>query len=93
MKGTVDSVCQKRGCWMVLRDGETTARVFTHAGDFLVPVGTAKGRVAVVEGKLEARTMSKGFAKHLAEDEGKDPAQVAEPKRELVIQATAVALQ
>lgn len=91
--GTVDSVCQKKGCWMVLKDGDVVARVFTHAGEFYLPTSTEKGRAAVVEGELEARTMSEKFAKHLAEDQGRDPADVSGPQRELVINATAVALK
>ena len=92
VKGTVDAVCQKRGCWMVLKDGDVTARVFTHAGNFFLPIGTNRGRAAVVEGELEARTVSEGFAKHLEEDRGGDPAKVQGDQKELVIQATSVRL-
>ena len=93
VSGTVDSVCQSKGCWMVLKDGDVVARVFTHAGEFYLPTATEKGRAAVVEGELEARTMSEKFAKHLAEDQGRDPSDVSGPQRELVINATAVALK
>lgn len=91
--GTVESVCQKKGCWMVLKDGDVTARVFTYAGNFFLPTSTEKGRAAVVEGELEARTMSEKFAKHLAEDQGEDASAVTGPRKELVINATAIALK
>ncbi|HHH28732.1 MAG TPA: DUF4920 domain-containing protein [Polyangiaceae bacterium] len=90
--GTVDSVCKKKGCWMVIKDGEVTARVFTHAGKFFMPVGTNKGRKVVVEGELTAKTMSERFAKHLAEDKGEDPSEVTGPVKEWVIQATGAEL-
>jgi hypothetical protein len=47
----------------------------------------------VVEGELEARTISEKFAKHLEEDRGGDPDAVEGDKRELVMNATAVALR
>lgn len=90
--GTVDSVCKKKGCWMVIKDGDVTARVFTHAGKFFMPIGTHKGRKAVVEGELKAKTMSEKFAKHLAEDKGDDPSKVTGPVKEWVIQATGAEL-
>jgi len=90
--GTVDSVCKKKGCWMVIKDGDVTARVFTHAGKFFMPTGTNKGRQAVVEGELKAKTMSEKFAKHLAEDKGEDPSEVTGPTKEWVIQATGAEL-
>jgi hypothetical protein len=93
VSGTVDSVCQKKGCWMVLKDGDVVARVFTHAGEFYLPTSTEKGRTAVVEGEIEARTVSEKFAKHLAEDQGRDPSEVSGSQRELVINATAIALK
>jgi uncharacterized protein DUF4920 len=92
VRGTVDAVCQARGCWMVLKDGDVTARVFTHAGNFFLPIGTNRGRAAVVEGELEARTVSESFAKHLEQDRGGDPAKVQGDQKELVIQATSVRL-
>jgi hypothetical protein len=92
VSGTVDAVCKKKGCWMVLKDGDITARVFTHAGDFYLPLDTNKGRKCIVEGALEPKTVSEKFAKHLAEDQGKDPSKVAGEQREWVLQATSIEL-
>lgn len=92
VQGKVESVCQKAGCWMVLADGETRARIFTKGHGFFLPRDIA-GRGAVVEGELAARTITEGFARHLEEDRGGDPAKVTGPKRELVMNATAVALR
>ena len=37
LTGEVGSVCQKAGCWMILRDGETTARITFKDYSFFVP--------------------------------------------------------
>ena len=90
--GTVDSVCKKKGCWMVIKDGDNSARIFTHAGKFFMPVDTNKGRKVVVEGELKPKTMSERFAKHLAEDKGDDPSTVKGPTKEWVLNATSAEL-
>ncbi len=91
VNGTVASVCQKSGCWMVLQDGDTRARVFTKQKKFFLPI-TIAGKKASVEGKLQAHTISEKLAKHLESDRGGDPSQVKGPSDELVIYATAVEL-
>ena len=58
--GTVDSVCKKKGCWMVIKDGDVTARVFTHAGKFFMPIGTNAGRKAVEHGVRTLEVEVKG---------------------------------
>lgn len=92
VSGTVEAVCKKKGCWMELKDGDTSAKVFTYAGEFFLPVGTAKGRKAVVEGKLKVKTMTEKFAQHLAEDQGEDPSKVTGPQRKIVIEAESISL-
>ena len=92
MSGTVEAVCKKKGCWMELRDGDTSAKVFTYAGEFFLPIDTAKGRKAVVEGTLKVKTMTQKFAKHLAEDQGVDPSTVTGPQKKLVIDAKSIKL-
>ena len=92
VSGTVDSVCQKAGCWMILKDGDVQARIFTKGANFYLPK-TIAGQKAVVEGTLKAKVMSEKFAKHLAEDKGEDPSKVTGPSKELVMNATAVALK
>jgi hypothetical protein len=91
VSGTVDSVCQKAGCWMVLKDGETTARIFTKGHGFFLPKDIA-GQKALVEGEIKAKTISEKFAKHLEQDNGGDPDKVKGDQRELVMDATTVKL-
>jgi hypothetical protein len=92
VSGVVESVCQKAGCWMVLKDGDTKARIFTKGHGFFLPRDIA-GKNAVVEGELAAKRVSEKFAKHLEEDRGGDPSKVKGEQEELVMNATAVALR
>ncbi|HZO13017.1 MAG TPA: DUF4920 domain-containing protein [Polyangiaceae bacterium] len=92
VSGKVESVCQAKGCWMVLQDGDVKARIFTKGHGFFLPK-TIAGRSAVVEGDIETRTIGEDFAKHLEQDKGGDPSKVKGPQKELVMNATAVALR
>lgn len=91
VSGTVSAVCQKAGCWLTLQDGTTEARIFTKEHQFFMPKDIA-GKHAEVEGLLRAKTVSAAFAKHLAEDGGKDPAKVDGPQQEFMVTAMAVRL-
>ena len=91
VSGTVGSVCKKAGCWMVLEEDGQQVRVFTKEHGFFLPKD-CEGRAADVEGKLRTKTLSEGFAKHLAEDSGDDPAKVKGKQREYLMTATAITL-
>jgi len=87
--GTIDKVCQKKGCWMVVKDGDFEARVIMKDAAFTVPFD-ATGKPAQVEGTLKVKVYSEAQAKHLAEDGGQDPATVKGEKKEFLLTATAV---
>lgn len=95
VSGEVTSVCQAKGCWMVIKDHETDdvmARVLMKDHAFSVPMdGT--GKKALVEGELTQKTLSEGQVKHLAKDAGDDPAQVEGERKEYVLTASAVKLE
>ncbi len=91
VSGIVESVCQKAGCWMILKDGDVKARIFTKQDNFFLPKDIA-GKKAEAEGTLRARTLTKKFAKHLEQDKGGDPSKVTSGSREFLMTATAVAL-
>lgn len=90
--GEVESVCQKKGCWLVVKDGEAQARVLMKDHAFTIPMDT-KGKPVVVEGTIEARTFNEAQVKHLEKDAGKDPAAVSGERTEYVLTATAVELK
>jgi hypothetical protein len=93
--GEVTSVCQAKGCWMVLRDrenAEVEARVIMKNHAFAVPFD-GKGKTAKVEGVLTSRTFTAAQVKHLAKDAGANPTDVeAKPRTEWVLTATGVEL-
>ncbi|PKN53807.1 MAG: hypothetical protein CVU56_29910 [Deltaproteobacteria bacterium HGW-Deltaproteobacteria-14] len=92
VSGTIHEVCQKKGCWMVVRDGEAEARVVMKGYAFTVPKD-AKGKPTVIEGTLKVRTFTEAQAKHLAEDAGKDPATVTGEAKEYVVTASAITIK
>ncbi len=92
VSGEVESVCQKKGCWLVVKDGEAQARILMKDHAFTVPMDT-KGKPVVVEGTLEARTFNEAQVKHLEKDAGKDPAAVAGERTEYVLTATGIELK
>ena len=83
VKGTVEAVCQKKGCWMQFATGadEPTFRLKVKDGDMEFPV-SAKGKTAYAYGSLKAKPMTleqtKTYLKHRAEEQGEafDPAKV-----------------
>lgn len=51
-QGTVKQVCQRKGCWMVIADGEIFARVLFKGPGFSVPK-MSSGNTAIVYGHLK----------------------------------------
>lgn len=92
LKATVVEVCQVKGCWMILVDGDTKVRVTFKDYGFFMPKNLA-GAVVVVEGVLSEEVLSEKDARHYAEDAGKSKAEIAKIKgdqRELGFEATGV---
>lgn len=92
VSGTVDSVCQKKGCWLVVKDGDAQARILMKDHSFTAPLD-CKGKNVVVEGTLESRTFTEAQVKHLEKDAGKDPTSVAGERVEYVLTATGLELK
>lgn len=89
---TVTEVCQVKGCWMILVDGDTKVRVTFKDYGFFMPKDLA-GKKVVVEGVLSEEVLSEKDARHYAEDAGKSKAEIAKIKgdqRELGFEATGV---
>lgn len=95
VKGTVESVCQAKGCWVNLRDPQA-GDMFVKFKDygFFLPKDIA-GREVVMEGYAFTETTSVEELKHYAEDEGKSQAEIdaiTQPKEELKFMASGVLL-
>jgi|TARA_B100001142_G_scaffold90846_1_gene92668 hypothetical protein len=69
IKGQITEVCQAKGCWMILVDGDTYARVTFENYGFFVPTETSMQR-SVVYGQLSERVLSGEQAEHYAQDAG-----------------------
>jgi hypothetical protein len=92
VEGEVRDVCQRRGCWMVLGDGEAQVRVDFEDYDFFVPKDAA-GRHAFVEGRVWRDTLSEETARHYAEESGQgDPSEIRGPQAVVRFTATGVRL-
>lgn len=75
IEGKVMDVCPMAGCWMELQEGDGVSKLRVKVEDGLIvfPV-TAKGKLAVAEGTVEAIPMTReqyvGWLEHLAEERG-----------------------
>ncbi|GAB2767221.1 hypothetical protein GCM10027275_06890 [Rhabdobacter roseus] len=91
--GTVESVCQAKGCWMKMKldNGETMRVTFKDYG-FFVPKDIV-GKTVVAEGLAQKSVISVADQQHYAEDAGKSKEEIAkitEPKQELTFVADGV---
>lgn len=85
IEGKVMDVCPMAGCWMELEEGDGAAklRVKVDDGVIVFPV-TARGKLAVAEGVVEAIPMTRekyvAWLEHLAEERGQtfDPSTVGD---------------
>lgn len=77
VEGTVESVCQVKGCWMRVKtaDNQTMLVRFRDYG-FFVPKDIA-GKNVVFEGTAATKTTSVAELQHYAEDEGKSKEEIA----------------
>ena len=93
--GTVESVCQKKGCWVniVSEDGREMFVKFKDY-DFFLPKDCAGSKV-VMEGEAFRETTSVEELRHYAEDAGdskEEIAKITESKEELKFVASGVLL-
>ena len=95
VKGRISDVCQKKGCWMVLTDGESQMRVRFSDYGFFVPKDSS-GKQAYVEGVVKVETLSEKTARHYAKESGRENSGSADsiqgPQREIGFTASGVRL-
>lgn len=90
IQGRITEVCRKKGCFVILTDGEDFARVTFEDYGFFVPTDLG-ARPATVQGTLEAVELSAERANHYAEDAGRD-GETSAPVREWTMVATSLQL-
>lgn len=71
--GRIDAVCRKKGCWLELRQGESSVHVTFEGYSFFVPRDSA-GREVVLEGRV---MVAKPKTEDLAHLEAEGAAQAA----------------
>ncbi len=96
LTGEIEAVCQKKGCWMEIKNpnGEALRVTFKDYGFFMPK--DASGRTAIMEGVAKIEETSIADLKEYAKDagEGKDAIEaIKEPKKELVFEASGVILK
>lgn len=91
IKGTVQEVCQSKGCWMTLKNEQNQSiRVTFKDYGFFVPKDIA-GREVIIEGNATTTELEEDMAKHYADDAGKEYDESM--KQEVSIVATGVLVE
>lgn len=96
VRGTVEDVCQKKGCWMNIVSADTDDKMFVKFKDygFFMPFDIA-GREVIMDGYALKEITSVDELRHYAEDAGKTAAEIAaitEPEKSLKFMASGVIL-
>ncbi len=91
--GTVVEVCQKKGCWMTLQNGDgNTMRVTFKDYAFFMPKDIS-GKKVMISGIAAMETTEVDELRHYAEDGGKSKEEIekiVDPKHELTFEAKGV---
>ncbi len=94
LKGTIEQTCEKKGCWMTVKDenGVATRVTFKDYG-FFVPTEGAEGKEVVFSGMAKKKVTDVATLRHFAEDAGKSQQEIdaiTEPKEEIEFVANGV---
>jgi hypothetical protein len=96
LTGTINEVCQKKGCWMTMNIGnDKTMQVKFKDYAFFVPKD-ASGKTVFIEGVAFTDTTSVAELQHYAEDGGKSKEEIAkitEPEISISFEASGVLLK
>jgi len=92
LRGRISDVCQRKGCWAVIRQGEASVRVRFKDYGFFLPT-ESRGKLAYVEGIVALRELSEKTARHYAEEsKNGNAAGIRGPQREVELTASGVRL-
>jgi hypothetical protein len=79
IEAKAQKVCQKKGCWMVLEDGDLQVRTLFKDYGFFVPKDLAGKKVRAV-GQLTRKQVSASTLRHYKKDEGAKMAEIEKIK-------------
>jgi hypothetical protein len=90
--GRISDVCQKRGCWTVIREDGEQVRVEFEDYGFFLPKDSV-GAEAYAQGRVSVVKRSEREVRHYeSESRGGDPGRVDGPRREILFTAAGVRL-
>lgn len=69
LKAIVQSVCKRKGCWMIISDGRNSARLIFSSNSVIVPKNCS-GKKIIAEGIMKEIIVSEAAARQYAEDGG-----------------------
>lgn len=69
IEATPEKVCEKSGCWMVLKDGKHQVRTLFKDYGFFVPASIV-GKKVRVQGVMEQKKISAATRRHFLKDAG-----------------------
>lgn len=89
--GVMADVCTRKGCWMVMRDGDVEMRVRFKDYAFFVPRDSHERRV-IAQGIITVEEQTEEAAKHYAEESGhpERAAEIVGPQKVVTMVATGV---
>jgi hypothetical protein len=93
LEGKISDVCQMKGCWLMLSDGERAIRIKFEGYSFFVPKDS-RGKKARAEGRLIQETLPEDLARHYAEEQSTktDLSEIKGPQRVVTFDATGVVI-
>lgn len=94
LRGSVADVCSRKGCWMILGEGEEQMRVTFKDYSFFLPTDS-HGHIVLIEGIVSAVELSEEDALHYAEESttGMNSSQeISGPRQVISMEAVAVVL-
>ncbi len=91
LEGRISDVCQMKGCWLMLSEGDQAIRIKFEGYSFFVPKDS-RGKKARVEGRLIQQTISEEMARHYAEEQSAKAnlSTIQGPQRVVTLEATGV---
>ena len=95
VKGEINGVCEKKGCWMTLGDGKDKVLVRFQNYSFFVP-RNSNGHKVVALGRTEEQEIPVEQLRHRAEEQGKSEEEIAaitEPQKYLIFYARSVYIE
>jgi hypothetical protein len=93
LEGKISDVCQMKGCWLMLSDGERAIRIKFEGYSFFVPKNS-RGKKGASRRADNPETLSEDMARHYAAEQStkSDPSEIKGPQRVVTFEATGVAI-